>query len=210
MIAKEKNHKPQTVSHVLKPMVPNLDLIPHLTAVLTFTRSVILINQSGILFFNFWLCWVVTALYRLLSSCGEPGLLFVGLLLAIASLVAEHRLQVQASLAAAHRLSSCRSPTWDLPGFSSCGSKALQRTLSICGARAQLLCDIWSLPRPGIEPVSPALAGGFLSTGPLGKSSLEFFDQHQWGLLGPFSPSRGRGSSLHNGPCPVGFPPSEG
>ena len=65
-------------------------------------------------FFNFWLCWVVTAMYRLFSSCGEPGLLFVvvyGLLLGMASLVAEHRLQVQASVVVTHRLSSCRSPT---------------------------------------------------------------------------------------------------
>ena len=31
-------------------------------------------------------------------------------------------------------------------------------------------CDVWSLPRPGIEPVSPALAGRFLTTGPPGKS----------------------------------------
>ena len=29
---------------------------------------------------------------------------------------------------------------------------------------------MWDLPGPGIEPVSPALAGGFLTTGPLGKS----------------------------------------
>ena len=28
----------------------------------------------------------------------------------------------------------------------------------------------WNLPRPGIKPVSPALAGGFLSTVPPGKS----------------------------------------
>ena len=35
---------------------------------------------------------------------------------------------------------------------------------------AQLLCGTWDLPRPGIEPVSPALAGRFLTTGPLGKS----------------------------------------
>ena len=28
---------------------------------------------------------------------------------------------------------------------------------------------MWDLPRPGIEPVSPALAGGFLATVPLGK-----------------------------------------
>ena len=29
---------------------------------------------------------------------------------------------------------------------------------------------MWSLPGPGIEPMSPALAGGFLTTGPPGKS----------------------------------------
>ena len=29
---------------------------------------------------------------------------------------------------------------------------------------------MWNLPRPGIEPVSPALTGGFLSTLPPGKS----------------------------------------
>ena len=55
-------------------------------------------------------------------------------------------------------------------GFSSCGSRAIERRLSSCGARAQLLHSMWDLPRPGIEPVSPALAGGFLTTEPLGKS----------------------------------------
>ena len=29
---------------------------------------------------------------------------------------------------------------------------------------------MWDLPGPGIEPVSPALAGGFLTTAPSGKS----------------------------------------
>ena len=28
---------------------------------------------------------------------------------------------------------------------------------------------MWDLPGPGIEPVSPALAGGFLTTAPPGK-----------------------------------------
>ena len=27
----------------------------------------------------------------------------------------------------------------------------------------ELLCSMWDLPRPGIEPVFPALAGGFLT-----------------------------------------------
>ena len=37
-------------SFVLKPMIPNLYLMPNLTAVSVFTRNRILINQSGI----FW------------------------------------------------------------------------------------------------------------------------------------------------------------
>ena len=77
------------------------------------------------------------------SSCSEQGLLFVvvrGLLIVVASLVAEHGLQAR--------------------GFSS------------CGARAQLLCSMWNLPRPGLEHVSPALAGRFLTTAPPGKSQV--------------------------------------
>ena len=38
--------------------------------------------------------------------------------------------------------------------------------LSGRGAQAQLLHGKWNLPRPGIEPGSPALAGGFLPTIP--------------------------------------------
>ena len=46
-------------------------------------------------FFFFWLCWVFIATRGLFSSCGEQGLLFVAvrrLLIAVASLVAEHGL----------------------------------------------------------------------------------------------------------------------
>ena len=35
---------------------------------------------------------------------------------------------------------------------------------------------MWDLPGPGIKPVSPALAGGFLTTAPPGKS------MEQWTL----------------------------
>ena len=55
-------------------------------------------------------------------------------------------------------------------GLSSCGSRALEHKLSSCGARAKLLHGMWDLPRPEIEPVSPALASGFLTTVPPGKS----------------------------------------
>ena len=47
------------------------------------------------LFIYFWLRWVFVAARGLFSSCGERGLLFVavcGLLIAVASLVAEHGL----------------------------------------------------------------------------------------------------------------------
>ena len=54
-------------------------------------------------------------------------------------------------------------------GFSSCGSWALERKLSSCGAWTFLLSSMWDLPGPGLEPVSPALAGGFLTTLPPGK-----------------------------------------
>ena len=54
------------------------------------------------------------------------------------------------------------------PLVKSTGSRRMG--FSTCGAQANLLCGIWNLPKPGIEPVSPALAGGFLSTVPPGKS----------------------------------------
>ena len=61
-----------------------------------------------------------------------------------------------ASVVVAHRLSSC-------------GSRALECRLSSCGTRALLLRDIWDLPGPGLESMSPALAGGFLTTEPQGR-----------------------------------------
>ena len=80
---------------------------------------------------------------RAFSSCGEWGPLFIavrGPLTIVASLVAEHRLQM--------------------------------RRLSSCGSRAQLLRGMWDLPRPGLEPVSPALAGRLSTTAPPGKPIL--------------------------------------
>ena len=45
------------------------------------------------------------------------------------------------------------------------------RRLSSCGSRAQPLRGMWDLPSPGLEPVSPALAGRFSTTAPPGKPS---------------------------------------
>ena len=56
----------------------------------------------------------------------------------------------RASVVVAHRLSSC-------------GTWALEHRLSSSGAWPELLRGMWDLPGPGIEPVSPALAGRFLT-----------------------------------------------
>ena len=61
-------------------------------------------------------------------------------------------------------------------GLSSCGLWALERRFSSCGAWAQLLRGVWDLPGPGLEPVSPTLAGGVLTTVPPGKSPKWIFE----------------------------------
>ena len=50
-------------------------------------------------------------------------------------------------------------------GLSSCGARALERMGLVSPQHVGIL-----VPRPGIEPVSPALEGGFLTTGLRGKS----------------------------------------
>ena len=67
---------------------------------------------------------------RALSSCGKRGPLLM---------VVRRPLTITASPVAEHRLQP--------------------RRLSNCGSRAQLLHGMWDPPRPGLEPVSPALAG---------------------------------------------------
>ena len=49
------------------------------------------------------------------------------------------------------------------------------RRLSHCGSRAQPPRGMWDLPRPGLEPVSPALAGRFSTTAPSGKPLSTIF-----------------------------------
>ena len=51
---------------------------------------------------------------------------------------------------------------------------AAEHELSSVGARAQVPHGMWNLPGPGIEPMSPALVGGFLTTGPPQKSVSTF------------------------------------
>ena len=53
-------------------------------------------------------------------------------------------------------------------GHSSCGVRALEHSalvVAVPGLSCSVACEIL-VPLPGIEPRSPALQGGFLSTGP--------------------------------------------
>ena len=40
-----------------------------------------------------------------------------------------------------------------------------------------MFCSMWDFPGPGLEPVSPALAGGFLTTAPPGKPLIITLDR---------------------------------
>ena len=77
---------------------------------------------------------------RAFSSCSKWGPLFIAV---------RGPLTIAASLVAEHRLQ--------------------MRRLRSCGSWAQLLHGMWDPPRPGLEPASPALAGGFSTTAPPGK-----------------------------------------
>ena len=81
---------------------------------------------------------------RAFSSCGKRGPLFIAV---------RRPLTIAASLVVEHRLQT--------------------RRLSNCGSWAQLLRGMWDLPRPGLEPASPALAGRFSTTAPPGKPSVK-------------------------------------
>ena len=112
-------------------------------------------------------CFFLIYVYLFIFGCVRSSLLRVGFLQLWQVGAAFHcggfsccgarALGVRASVGVACRLSSC-------------GSRALERRLSSCGAQAQLLRSMWNLPRPGLKPVCPALAGGFLTTAPPGKS----------------------------------------
>ena len=83
---------------------------------------------------------------RALPSCGKRGPLLIAV---------RGPLTIAASPAAEHRLQT--------------------RRLSNCGSRAQLLRGMWDLPRPGLEPTSPALAGRLSTTAPPGKPPKPFY-----------------------------------
>ena len=73
--------------------------------------------------------------------------------------------------------------------LSCCRAQSLGRELSGCGTQAYLPHGMWTHPRPGITPMSPALAGRFLNTGPLGKSSLVLLQWSDIFKIRTYSPS---------------------
>ena len=118
------------------------------------------------LFIYFWLCWVFVAargLSLVVVSGGYSSLRCAGFslqqLLSLWSMGSRH------------------------VGFSSCSTRAQQLWLTGSRAQAQQLwCSglvapgMWDLPGPGIEPMSPELAGGFLTTAPPRKSLFFIFN----------------------------------
>ena len=91
------------------------------------------------------------------SRCGEQGPLSVvcRLLIAEASLVVE--------------------PGFWVRGLQQLCAQAQLLWPTGLRARVQLPQSAWALPRPGIKPMSPALAGGFFTTEPLGKLCFSYF-----------------------------------
>ena len=83
---------------------------------------------------------------RAFSSCGERGPLFIAV---------RGPFTIAAPPVAGHRLQT--------------------RRLSSRGSRAQLLRGTWDLPRRGLEPASPALAGRLSTTAPPGKPLSVYF-----------------------------------
>ena len=59
-------------------------------------------------------------------------------------------------------------------GLRTCCSQALEHRLNSGGSQAWLLHRLCNLPSSGIEPASPALAGGFFTTEPPGKPQVFF------------------------------------
>ena len=90
---------------------------------------------------------------RAFSSCGKRGPLFIAVC---------GPLTITASPVAEHRLQT--------------------RRLSSRGSRAQPLRGTRDLPRPGLEPVSPALAGRLPTTAPPGKPALKVLKQNGYAI----------------------------
>ena len=82
----------------------------------------------------------------------------------------------------------CQAWALGLLDFSSWGSRALEHRLNSCDARAYLLWGLWDLPRSGIGPMSPKLAGGLFTTELPGKPpDLHFLKKGFFAFLAALS-----------------------
>ena len=146
-----KLHLPTVDTHSFQEQIEHL---PNLR--LCWVRKQVLTNFQYFILFYFIFFFLIFYLFiylfmavlglrfcaRTFSSCGKWGPLLIAV---------RGPLTVAASLVAEHRLQTYR--------------------LSNCGSRAQSLRGMWDPPRPGLEPVSPALAGRPPTTAPPGKPS---------------------------------------
>ena len=97
------------------------------------------------LFIYLWLCWVFVSVRGLSLVAASGG----------------------------HSSSRCADFSLSRPLLlRSTGSRRASSVIVAHGAR--LLRGMWDLPRPGLEPVSPALAGRLSTTAPPGKPPLGF------------------------------------
>ena len=146
---------------------------------MSFFREMPLLNLCP-LFVCFGVCWVFIALCRLSlveMSRSHSLLQRVGCSVQWLLLLWSTGSRCASLSSLAHGFRSCSLWALGYMGFSSYGMWALKQGLSRCGSWCQLLSGVWNLPRPGIEPVSPVLAGRFLSTVIPGNPDLcPFFD----------------------------------
>ena len=107
----------------------------------------------------FWLCWVFVSVRGLPPVAASGG----------------HSSSRRAGLSLSRPL-LLRST-----GFRRTGSAIVARGPShsaACGTFPDQGSNPWDLPRPGLEPVSPALAGRFSTTAPPGKPGSKCFGQN--------------------------------
>ena len=101
-------------------------------------------NFTFFIYLFFWLCWVFVSVRGLSPAAASGG----------------------------HPSSRCAGLSPSQPLVAE--HRLQTRKPSSCGTRAQLLRGTRDPPRPGPEPVSPALAGRFPTTAPPGKPLHDF------------------------------------
>ena len=108
--------------------------------------SALLLLLLFLIFIYLWLCWVFVSV---------PGLSVV-------------------AASGGHSSSRCAGLSSSRPLLLRSTGSRRAGSVIVAHGRAQLLRGMWDLPRPGLEPVSPALGGRFPTTAPPGKPYYYF------------------------------------